>query len=38
VAAAKAAQTTLLLVGLPSSFECEGFDREHMQLPTQASP
>ena len=35
VAAAGAARTTVLLLGLPSSFECEGFDREHMRLPEQ---
>ncbi len=35
VAAAKAADTTILFVGLPSIFEMEGADRQHMTLPAQ---
>lgn len=33
VAAAKSAENTLLFLGLPDSYECEGYDRSHMQLP-----
>ena len=35
VEAAKGARTTVVLVGLPSSYECEGYDREHIRLPAQ---
>lgn len=33
VAAAAAADTAVIFAGLPESFESEGFDRRHMQLP-----
>lgn len=33
VKAAKAAEVAVLFVGLPGSFESEGFDREHMRMP-----
>jgi beta-glucosidase len=33
VAAAKAAKAAVLFVGLPDSFESEGYDRKHMDLP-----
>ena len=33
VEAAKAADVCVLFVGLPPSFESEGFDREHMRMP-----
>lgn len=33
VAAAKAADVAVLFVGLPDSFESEGYDRSHMQMP-----
>ncbi|HEY9666771.1 MAG TPA: glycoside hydrolase family 3 C-terminal domain-containing protein [Coleofasciculaceae cyanobacterium] len=32
-AAAKAAKVAVVFVGLPSSFESEGYDREHIDLP-----
>lgn len=34
VSAAKAADIAVVFAGLPDSFESEGFDRTHMQLPT----
>ncbi len=33
VAAAAAADTTVLMLGLPASYESEGYDRTHMDLP-----
>lgn len=33
VAAAKAAQVAVIFAGLPDSFESEGYDRKHMDLP-----
>ena len=33
VAAAKTAGQVVLYLGLPDSFECEGYDREHLRLP-----
>lgn len=33
VNAAQAAETAVLFVGLPDSFESEGYDRKHMRLP-----
>ncbi len=33
VAAAKAAEVAVLFIGLPDSFESEGYDRTHMELP-----
>ena len=33
VTAARAAEATVLMLGLPDSYESEGFDREHMNLP-----
>ena len=35
VEAAQAARTTVLLVGLPSVIECEGYDRSDIELPAQ---
>lgn len=33
VEAAKAAQTAVIFAGLPESYESEGFDRKHMEMP-----
>ncbi len=35
VEVAKGAETVVLFVGLPSIYESEGFDRDHMRLPEQ---
>lgn len=35
VSAAEAAEAAVLLIGLPTAFEAEGLDREHMRMPTQ---
>ena len=35
VEAATGAEVVLVFLGLPASFESEGFDREHMDLPSQ---
>jgi beta-glucosidase len=34
IAAAKAADAAVIFAGLPDSFESEGFDRDHMQIPS----
>ncbi len=34
VEAAQAAETAVLFLGLPASYESEGYDRDHMDLPT----
>lgn len=33
VAAAKAAKVAVVFAGLPDSYECEGYDRQHMRMP-----
>jgi len=35
VEVARAARTVLVFLGLPASYESEGFDREHMDLPAE---
>jgi beta-glucosidase len=35
VAAARAADVAVVMVGLPASYESEGFDRDHLRLPPQ---
>lgn len=33
VEAARSAETAVIFAGLPDSYECEGYDRQHMRLP-----